>query len=301
MQRVVITTVNLSSEILLKQNALKIRMGIIQAISANHGGHIGGSLDLAELLSVLYTDFIRIKPEEPNWSDRDYMIFSKGHAGPALYSSLAFRGVFTYDYLNNLNNPNSKLPGHCDRDNIPGVDATTGSLGQGLSIACGVAMAAKIRKTDQKVYCVIGDGEAAEGQIWEAAESAAHFKLDNLIAFLDNNNMQIDGSNDEVLSLGDPVKKFEAFGWDVVCVDGEDVIEIQSEINKALKSDNKKPHMIVLKTIKGRGAKCVEEMKNNHCIGFPDELKNKVMDDLRNTAIELGMEDYFNDQQIYWK
>ena len=133
----------LSSELVLKQNALTIRRGIIRAISSNHGGHIGGSLDLADMLAVVYTDFMRLKPDEPKWPDRDYMIFSKGHAGPALYSSLAFAGVLPYERLDHLNNQDSMLPGHCDRQKVPGVDATTGSLGQGLSIACGVALAAK--------------------------------------------------------------------------------------------------------------------------------------------------------------
>lgn len=149
----------LSSQLVLEQNALRIRRGIIRAISANHGGHIGGSLDLAEMLSVVYTDFMRIDVMNSKWDKRDFMIFSKGHAGPALYSSLAMVGMIPYERLDNLNNINSLLPGHCDRNKVPDVDATTGSLGQGLSIACGVAMAAKIKNTVQRVFCVTGDGE----------------------------------------------------------------------------------------------------------------------------------------------
>lgn len=291
----------LSNEKLLKQNAFKIRLGIIQAIGKNKGGHIGGSLDIADMLSVVYTDFINIDPQNPNWNERDYMIFSKGHAGPALYSSLAFAGVLDYSELNYLNNENQKLPGHCDRNKVVGVDATTGSLGQGLSIACGVALAAKIKRTRQKVYCVIGDGESAEGQIWEAAQFAAHYNLDNLIVFLDHNNMQIDGTNDRVMSLGNPVKKFDAFGWDATEVAGDDVLAIQSEIKKVFEGRSGSPTMISLKTKKGHGLKCIEELSNNHCIGFPDEMRNKAMAELQELAQHLDMEDYFNEQQIYWK
>ena len=281
----------LSNQKTLEQNALKIRMGIIRAISSNKGGHIGGSLDLADVLSVIYTDFIRIDPKNPQWDNRDFMIISKGHAGPALYATLALKGVFDYARLDNLINPNSLLPGHCDRNKVPGVDATTGSLGQGLSIADGVALGAKIKKSGQRVFCIIGDGESAEGQIWEAAQFAAHYKLDNIIAFLDWNNMQIDGSVEEVMSIGDPMKKFEAFGWNSTLVKGDDVLAIQKAINFAIESPNKKPTMIVLKTIKGRGAKCIEELPNNHCLGFNDDLKEKVLEELKERAVELDMEE----------
>ncbi|MBP5160614.1 MAG: transketolase [Alphaproteobacteria bacterium] len=282
----------LSSELELKRNALKIRKGIMQAISANKGGHIGGSLDLADMLSVVYTDFIRLNPNNPKDETRDFMIFSKGHAGPALYASLVFKGVLPAERLNHLNNADSLLPGHCDRNKVPGVDATTGSLGQGLSIACGVALGAKIKQTDQKVFCVIGDGEAAEGQIWEATQFAAHYKLDNLIAFLDWNNMQIDGRVEDVMSLGNPVAKFSAFGWNAVEVKGTDVLAIQKAVQEAFEHPNQKPTMIVLKTVKGEGAKCIMDMKNNHCIGLPDDLRNQVMNDLKQQAQALEMEDF---------
>lgn len=281
----------ISDEKILEQNALKIRMGIIRAISSNKGGHIGGSLDLADVLSVVYTDFMRINIKDPQWGNRDFMIISKGHAGPALYSTLALKDVIDYDRLDNLNKPNSLLPGHCDRNKVPGVDATTGSLGQGLSIAAGVALGAKVKKSDQRVFCIIGDGESAEGQIWEAAQFAAHHKLNNLITFLDWNNMQIDGTVKEVMDIKDPVKKFEAFGWNSVLVEGDDVIAIQKAIINALNKNNDKPSMIVLKTIKGRGLKCIEQLPNNHCISFNDELKEKAMAELEQKAIELNMEE----------
>lgn len=280
----------LSSKNQLEKVALQIRLGIIRAISSNKGGHIGGSLDLADMMAVVYSDFMRVDPENPRWRDRDFMIFSKGHAGPCLYATLACKGFFSYERLDNLNKPNSLLPGHCDRNKVPGVDATTGSLGQGLSLACGVALAAKARQTGQRVFCVTGDGESAEGQIWEAAQFAAHYQLDNLIAFLDWNKMQIDGTNDQVLKLGDPMEKYRAFGWNACKVEGTDVIGIQTAIANALENHNGKPTMIVLDTIKGQGAKCIMEMANNHCIGFPDALREQVMEELREQGEKLGVE-----------
>ena len=274
----------------LERDALRIRLGIIQAITANHGGHIGGSPDLAEMLAVVYDDFMRVGPQNPEWDGRDMMIFSKGHAGPALYSTLAWKGYFPYERLNELNKPHSLLPGHCDRTKVPGVDATTGSLGQGLSIACGAALGMKIADQERRVFCVTGDGESAEGQIWEATQFAAHYKLDNLIAFLDWNKMQIDGSNDEVMSLGDPVAKYSAFGWNACKVDGADVLAIQSAVLQAVEHPNGRPSMIVLDTIKGQGAKCIMEMANNHCIGFPGTLSQQVMEELRKRGQELDME-----------
>ncbi|MCR5651807.1 MAG: transketolase [Lachnospiraceae bacterium] len=280
----------LSSKEELDIAAFEIRCGIIREIAGNHGGHIGGSLDLSEMLAVVYSDFLRVDPSEPDKEDRDFMIFSKGHAGPALYSALACRGFFPKDRLDRLNKFSSELPGHCDRNKVPGVDATTGSLGQGLSIACGAALGAKIKDTDQRIFCVIGDGESDEGQIWEAAQAAAHFKLDNLITFLDWNKMQIDGTNDEVMLLGDPVKKFSAFGWNAELVDGSDTLKIQDAVRKAVSEKNGRPSMIVLDTKKGYGIECVSSLPNNHCIGFPDEMVAKAMKELKTRAEELGVD-----------
>lgn len=279
----------LSDELTLKRKALRIRSNIIREIVSNHGGHIGGSFDLAEVLAVIYSDFARVKPEDPNWKDRDFVILSKGHAGPALYAALALEVFFTDDKLDNLNNSNSILPGHCDRLKVPGVDATTGSLGQGLSIACGVALGGKLSASEQKVFCITGDGESDEGQIWEAALFAAHFKLDNLIAFLDWNKKQIDGLNEEVMSLGDPKEKYKSFGWDVYSVKGNDVTAIQNVLLQAYNSRNGKPSMIILDTVKGEGSKIIMEMTNNHCIAFSDELKVKVLSELNRQAFELGI------------
>lgn len=280
----------MSTELELKRMALKIRIGIVKAIGAKGGGHIGGSLDLAELFSVLYVDFMRVRPEDPNWKGRDRLVCSKGHAGPALYATLALKGFFPFERLYTLNQDGSMLPGHCDRIKVPGVDATTGSLGQGLSIACGLALGIKLSGDDQKVYCITGDGESAEGQIWEAAQFAAHYELDNLIAFLDWNKKQIDGNVDDVMRLGDPVEKYRAFGWNSSLVNGADVMAISKVIRNAVENPNGKPSMIVLDTIKGAGVPCVANMDNNHCIGFPDYLLQNSLDSLKDQAAELGVE-----------
>ena len=280
---------NLSNKSVLEAAAFRIRTMIVREIAGNHGGHIGGSLDLAEVLAVVYSDFMNVRVDNPEWNDRDFMILSKGHAGPALYAALAWKGFFEEDWLDRLNKFSSELPGHCDRNKVPGVDATSGSLGQGLSIACGIALGAKIKSSEQRVFCVTGDGESDEGQIWEAAQAAAHFKLDNLIAFLDWNKMQIDGTNDEVMTLGDPVAKYRAFGWNATCVKGDDVMAIQSSVMEAIGRNDGKPSMIVLDTKKGNGITCVAELPNNHCIGFSDDMKEKAINELRQQAQKLGL------------
>ncbi len=277
-------------ELELKRFALQIRVGIVKAIGAKGGGHIGGSLDLAELFAVLYSRYMRVHPSEPDWEERDYLICSKGHAGPAWYATLALKGFFPYEFLYTLNQEGSKLPGHCDRMKVPGVDATTGSLGQGLSLAAGVALGSKLTNSDRRIFCITGDGESAEGQIWEAAQFAAHYKLDNLVAFLDWNKMQIDGCVEDVMSIGDPMKKYEAFGWNACMVDGSDVSVISKAVREALERKNGKPSMIVLDTVKGAGVQCVSKLENNHCIGFSKEMLNQSLADLKDLALELGVE-----------
>ena len=274
----------------LEKTALELRLRMVREFAGNHGGHVGGSMDLAELMAVLYSDFMRVRPENPAWAERDFLILSKGHAGPALYAALCWRGFFPEERLDHLNNADSLLPGHCDRTKVPGADATAGSLGQGLSIAAGAALAAKKAGRDQRVFCITGDGESAEGQIWEAAQAAAHFHLDNLVAFLDWNGMQIDGANDQVMTLGDPLAKYSAFGWNTRKVKGADVAAIQAAVAEAIERPNGKPTMIVLKTVKGQGAKCIEEMANNHCIAFSDQLRDQVLEELAQQGEKLGVE-----------
>lgn len=273
----------------LKKFALLIRRGIVEAIENKGGGHIGGSLDLAELLSVLYNEELRVRPEDPNWENRDYIVCSKGHAGPAIYVTLALKGFFPYERLYTLNRGGTTLPGHCDRMKVPGVDATTGSLGQGLSISCGLALASKISGRDQKTYCILGDGELAEGQNWEAAQFASHYKLGRLTAFLDWNKMQIDGSNDQVMKLGDAVAKFRSFGWDAVMVDGSDVLAIDHAIKRSCEN-TEIPSMIVLDTVKGGNIACIANLPNNHCIGLPHKLAEQAMQELDKQEEKLDME-----------
>lgn len=265
--------------------AHEIRKQIVTSIFEKGGGHIGGSLSIADLIAVLYGKVLKYDPCNPDWEERDFLICSKGHAGPAIYSALALKKFFPMEWLHELNKEGSRLPGHCDRIKVPGIDATTGSLGQGLSIACGVAMGLKLQnKIEQFVYCITGDGETAEGQIWEAAAFAAHNKLDNLIVFLDWNKKQIDGTNDEVMSLGDIRLKYESFGWNSVVIPGNDVGWIIESI-QMMKKDRTKPHMIILDTIKGAGVPNIEKIDNNHCIGISPEVYNVAMDYLDRTDI----------------
>ena len=277
------------SEQELRKFALDIRTGIVEAIAHKGGGHIGGSLDLAELLAVLYDEVMRVRPEEPDWPERDYLVCSKGHAGPAIYATLALKGFFPYERLDTLNRAGTKLPGHCDRTKVPGVDATTGSLGQGLSISCGLAMGARLSGKGQKTYCILGEGELAEGQNWEAAQFAAHYHLSDLTAFLDWNKMQIDGTNDEVMALGDAAAKFAAFGWHSQLVDGGSISDIYAAIQNAHGHPNQ-PSLIVLDTVKGGNISCISSIANNHCIGFPKDLADRAMAELVQQAHNLKTE-----------
>lgn len=272
----------------LTRFAWKIRCGITEAIAAKGGGHIGGTLDMAELFAVLYGRIMRVRPEEPDWEERDYLVCSKGHGGPCVYSALALKGFFPYERLQTLNTSGTRLPGHCDREKVPGVDATTGSLGQGLSIACGLALGAKLRRNGQHVFCVLGDGELNEGQNWEAAMFAAHHRLGNLTAVLDWNKKQIDGTVDEVMSLGDVEAKFASFGWRTTKVGGRDIPGLLRALEDA--GTHETPLFVLMDTIKGAGVPSVEAMSNNHCIGFSKELKERALAELAEEGKRLGME-----------
>ncbi len=273
----------------IEQFAWEIRRGIVEAISSKGGGHIGGTLDLAELLAVLYGEVMNVRPEEPDWEGRDYLICSKGHAGPALYSALAIKGFFPYERLKTLNKGGTLLPGHCDRK-VPGVDATTGSLGQGLSIASGIALGFKLSGSKQRVFCIIGDGELDEGQNWEAIQFAVHNRLSNLTVFLDWNKKQIDGTNDQVMSHGNLSAKFSAFGCNVCTVNGRDIPGIYKAAEAAGKSGSK-PSVIILDTVKGAGIPCIEQIENNHCIGFPKTLADTAFAELNSQKDVFRTED----------
>ena len=236
----------------LQTYANKIRQGVIEAVYSAKSGHPGGSLSIAEILAVLYFNQMNIDEKNPKAKGRDRLVLSKGHTAPALYSTLALRGFFDINELKTLRNINSKLQGHPDMKNIPGVDASTGSLGQGLSIANGMALASKMDSEGVRVYCICGDGEIEEGQIWEAAMTSSHYKLDNLCLIVDNNNLQIDGAVSDVMNIYPIDEKFKSFGFEVINVDGHNIPELISAFEQAKKVKGK-PTVIIAKTIKGKG------------------------------------------------
>lgn len=265
----------------LTKIALNVRMGILEGIHAAKAGHPGGSLSCTDILTYLYFEEMNIDPADPKKADRDRFVLSKGHAAPALYSVLAHRGFFDTALLKTLRQIGSILQGHPDMKNIPGVDMSTGSLGQGISAAAGMALSAKHFGDTYKVYAVLGDGEIEEGQVWEAAMFAAAKKLDNLIAFVDFNNLQIDGSIDEVNSPKPIDKKFEAFGWNVICIDGNDFDAIEAAVNKAKAYANGKPTAIVATTVKGKGVSFMENAVGWHGSAPNDEQYETAIAELK--------------------
>ena len=214
--------------------AREFRYVVTDAICRSGVGHIGGVMSLVEIVITLYYRVLNLKPEDPNWPERDRLVLSKGHAGPVIYTALAFKGFFPMKWLTTINQNGTRLPSHMDQILTPGVDMTAGSLGQGLSCACGMALAAKRDGHKHRVFCIIGDGESDEGQIWEAAMFAAHHRLDNLVAICDYNKMQIDGCTDEIMNLEPLADKWRAFGWEVFEMDGHDWDDIYATIGKAI-------------------------------------------------------------------
>jgi transketolase len=247
----------------LNAKAKEIRKLTLDSIGYLGVGHVGGSMSVVEVLTVLYYRHMDVDPEHPRKRDRDQLVLSKGHAGPALYSVLADQGFFPKEWLHTLNQGGTCLPSHCDRNQTPGIDMTTGSLGQGLSAAVGIALGNRLDGIDSTVYCIIGDGESNEGQIWEAGMSAAQYCLGNLIAFTDYNKMQIDGYMCDVMDIEDLTSKWVAFGWSAQRVDGHDVAAIDHAIEQA-KAETRRPSMIVLDTIKGKGAFFAEGKLSSH-------------------------------------
>ena len=250
----------------------EIRKLILTTIGTLGVGHIGGSLSIVEALVVLYEKHMRIDPKNPHMEGRDRLIVSKGHCGPAVYSILADKGFFDKSWLLTLNKPGTNLPSHCDMTKTPGIDMTTGSLGQGFSCAMGIAKASKIKNDGATVYTIIGDGESQEGQIWEAAMFANQHKLNNVIAFTDYNKLQLDGPIEEICDLSPLDKKWEAFGWNVIVVnDGHNCDEIDCAISKSKQSE--RPSMIILNTVKGKGISFAEKAKvANHSMQISKEL-----------------------------
>ena len=243
----------------LNEITRNIRKDIVTMIHGSKSGHPGGSLSAVEILTALYFDEMNIDPENPKKEDRDRFVLSKGHAAPVLYATLAEKGYFNKNELLSLRKVGAMLQGHPDMKGTPGVEISTGSLGQGFSVACGMAMASKLDNAPWRVYALLGDGEVQEGLIWEAAMSAAHYELDNMVAFLDYNGLQIDGEVEKVMNIGPIVDKFKSFGWNVIEIDGHDFDQIFAALDMA-KETVGKPTMIVAKTIKGKG---VSFMENN--------------------------------------
>ena len=247
----------------LKDIAKQMRADIVTMLAAAGSGHPGGSLSACDIIAVLYFDKMNIDPQDVEWPDRDRLVLAKGHAAPALYAALAERGFFPREDLITLRKSGSHLQGHPNMNTTPGVEMSTGSLGQGLSVANGMALAGRLDGRDYYVYCIMGDGEIQEGQVWEAAMSASHYGLDHVIAFVDHNHLQIDGDNDEVMTVNPIDEKFRAFGWNVITIDGHDLQAISDAVDAA-KANKGKPTMIVAETIKGKGVSFMENQLGWH-------------------------------------
>ena len=271
----------------LTLTACKVRQQIIEGTFNAKSGHPGGSLSAADVITYLYCKEMNVDPSNRKWADRDRFVLSKGHAAPALYGALAVRGFFPEDEIKNLRKPSSFLQGHPDMKGVPGVDMSTGSLGQGVSCAVGMALAAKVAGKEYRVYSVLGDGEIQEGQVWEAAMFASHKKLDNLTVFIDNNDLQIDGTMEEVNSPYPIPEKFQAFGWNTVEIDGHDFDQIEDAVAQA-KSVKDKPTAVVMHTVKGKGVSFMEHQVGWHGVAPNAEQYEKAMNELKAQYDELA-------------
>ncbi|HVJ47976.1 transketolase [Desulfitobacterium sp.] len=271
----------------LKRMANQLRQDIITMLLPAKSGHPGGSLSSADIVATLYFHEMRVNPQDSHWPDRDRFVLSKGHAAPVLYAALAEKGFFPKEELLGLRQTGRMLQGHPDMKKIPGVDMSTGSLGQGLSAANGMALAGKLDKKDYRVYVVMGDGEMAEGQIWEAAMAAAHFKLDNVTAILDCNGLQIDGPTEQVMSSSPLLDKWLAFGWHVIEVDGHDIEQLIAAFAEA-KATKGKPTLLLAKTIKGKGISFMENQVGWHGNAPSAEQAEQALSELREEASRLG-------------
>lgn len=259
--------------------AREARREVIRMIGGIGVGHVGGCLSVIEAMVYLYYREMNIRPQEPSWPDRDRFIMSKGHAGPALYTMLGMKGYFSRELFSTLNKPGTTLPSHCDMRLTTGVDMTAGSLGQGLSAAVGMALAARLDKKDYRTYCIIGDGEQQEGQVWEAAMFAASRKLDNLVVLLDDNGMQIDGMTDDINSVRPMEKRWSAFGWETTVINGHDFGHLEMAFELARKTKGK-PTAIIMNTIKGRGISIAENKIGSHNMPLTPEQVEEALREL---------------------
>lgn len=259
----------------VREFARQIRIETLKMLTGLGFGHYGGSMSVVETLAVLYSDVMRIDPTKPDWQQRDYFVLSKGHAGPALYATLALKGYFPQSELKTLNQNGTRLPSHPDRLRTTGVDATTGSLGQGVSIASGMALSHKLAKRDNRVFCILGDGELNEGQCWEAFQFIAHHNLNNLTLFIDYNKQQLDGLLDEVIKPFDLAGKFTAFGFDVLTIKGDDIVALQNALTP-IRQAEQRPLVIVLDSVKGQGVKYLESLANSHHLRLTPDVKLEI-------------------------
>lgn len=273
-------------ELKLKKTACKVRMGVIEGVFNAKSGHPGGSLSITDILTYLYFEKMNVDPKNPKNPDRDRFVLSKGHCAPALYSVLAAKGFFDEGEIKKLRKVGALLQGHPDMKHIPGVDMSTGSLGQGISAACGMALAGKLSNKSYRVYAALGDGEIQEGQVWEASMFAAHNKLDNLCIVVDSNGLQIDGSVNDVCSPEPIDAKFEAFGFNTIVIDGHDFAQIEKAFNDA-ESVKGKPTAIIAKTTKGKDVSFMENQASWHGAAPNAEQYEIAMNDLKNVMAKL--------------
>ena len=263
----------------LQVMACKVRMGVIEGVHAAKSGHPGGSLSAADMFTYLYFKELRVDPKNPQWEDRDRFVLSKGHTAPGLYAALALRGFFPVEDLVTLRKMGSYLQGHPNMNTVPGVDMSTGSLGQGISVACGMALASRLKKRDNRVYTLLGDGEIQEGQVWEACMFAAHYKLDNLCAIVDRNRLQISGNTEDVMKQDSQEERWAAFGWNVLSVPGNDMDALVHAFELA-KHCKGKPTVIIANTTKGCGSSVMENKAEwHHKVPTPEEVE-QIMKDL---------------------
>lgn len=263
----------------LESKANELRKNILTMIHEAKSGHPGGALSIADIVTVLYFDEMRIEPENPKWPERDRLVLSKGHTCPVVYAALAMRGYFDFDHIHSLRKLDSILQGHPDMKKTPGLDMTSGSLGQGLSAGVGMALGAKLDKLPSRVFVILGDGEVQEGQVWEAAMTAAKYKLDNLVAVVDCNNLQVDGFCSEIMPVEPLDKKWAAFGWEVIKIDGHDMEQVVAALAQARQTEGK-PVCILAKTVKGKGVSYMENVCEWHGIAPDHEQYVRAMSEL---------------------
>lgn len=270
----------------LKDKATELRIRVIDMIWKAQSGHPGGSLSVADFVTACYFRFMKVDPKNPRWEDRDRFVLSKGHVCPAQYAALAMKGFFPMEVLDTLRKEGSMLQGHPSMNKCPGIDISTGSLGQGFACGVGMAMAGKMDGKDYRVYVAVGDGECQEGEIWEAAQTAHKYKLDNLVVFVDNNGLQLDGTTDEVMPNIDLGKKFAAFGFDTYEIDGNDMEQVVAALELARVVKNGKPKCIFAHTVKGKGVSYMENQVGWHGVAPNDEEYKQAIEELKALYIE---------------